>query len=231
MMRRERHLYSENSGSGPPLLFVHGWLNDLRVWDSMIDRLAQQFRCLAFDLPGHGRSRAPAKGTYGRERILEDIVSLLDGEEIDDAIVVGHSLGGYLGLALALSHPERVAGLALIGAGPGFRNPTSRADWNAAVLATAAKVDLPEGQEAISMHVDSQVIDGLDEIDAPSVVIVGERDKRFLASAKVLEKHLNVVSSVTVADAGHMVHVKAARAAATAIADAFAPGGARRSSG
>jgi pimeloyl-ACP methyl ester carboxylesterase len=62
--------------------------------------------------------------------------------------------------------------------------------------------------EEITLHIDSMVIDRLSEITVPAVVVVGERDKRFRASADVFARYLDVRDQIVVPDAGHMVHVK-----------------------
>ena len=69
-------------------------------------------------------------------------------------------------------------------------------------------MDIPEGSEGAALHVDSWVIDSLSEIKVPTLVIVGEYDKRFAASMAVFEKYLNVKTSLVVEDAGHLVHSK-----------------------
>ena len=122
------------------------------------------------------------------------------------AVLAGHSLGGYLSLAYALNKPDDVCGLVLAAAGPGFRKDEARQQWNASVDASAKKFDVPQGSEIISKHYDSWVIDSLGEIDVPALVIVGERDKRFAASAALFEKYLDVRTSVVVPDASHRVH-------------------------
>ena len=203
------------------MLFIHGWLNDTTVWDGVIEALAPTFRCLAVDLRGHGESSAAAPGDYGRDVVLDDLRHILDEYVGGPAILVGHSLGGYLALALAIEDPVRVRGLGLVAAGPGFRNPVSREQWNDSVAKIAAERDLPPGQEAISMHVDAMVMDRLGEITAPVAVIVGQHDKRFLASADVFDKHLDVRLRMVVPDKGHMVHVKAPSDVAQALAEAF----------
>lgn len=210
------------SGDGPTtLLFVHGWLNDLSVWDAVTEHLADRFRCIAVDLRGHGNSEATGDGNYGRDLVLDDLRRVLAEHRCEQAVIVGHSLGGYLALALAIESPELVSGLGLVAAGPGFRNPDSRDQWNDSVRATAAKSDIPAGQEQISMHVDAMVIDRLSEISAPVSVIVGERDKRFLVSADVFAKYLDVKQRCIVADAGHMVHLKKPDEVAEALAATF----------
>lgn len=204
------------------MLFIHGWLNDTTVWTGIIDELVDDFRCLAIDLRGHGGSEAAGAGNYGRELVLDDLRRVLDERDIESAILVGHSLGGYLSLALAIEDPARVAGLGLVAAGPGFRNPKSLEQWNDSVRELAAKRDLPDGMEAISMHVDAMVMDRLGEITVPAAVVVGERDKRFISSADVFDKYLNVASRVVVPDMGHMVHVKAPSAVAEVLRSVFA---------
>ena len=203
------------------LFFVHGFLNDAGVWTKVIDELDNDFRCIAVDLPGHGRSQGTGAGTYGRDQVLHDLRAVMDETDCGPAVMVGHSLGGYLSLAMAIEDPERVSGLGLVGAGPGFRSPTSREKWNDSVRTLVADRDLPDGMEVISMHVDSFVMDRIAEIEVPATVVVGERDKAFMASADVFEKNLNVAARTIVPGAGHMVHVKGAPAVAAALRDAF----------
>jgi pimeloyl-ACP methyl ester carboxylesterase len=132
-------------------------------------------------------------------------------------VLVGHSLGGYLSLAHTLDHPDDVAGLVLVATGPGFRKAEAREEWNASVRAAAGKMDQAAGVEEISLHVDSHVIDPLADIACPVLVLLGERDRRFAASAALFERDLDVRATVVVPDQGHMVHLKAAAECATAI--------------
>ncbi len=202
------HLHYDIAGDGFPVVFTTGWRNVGEVWGSAVDSLDGAARSLTWDLRGHGRSEVAPPGHYGRDYALDDLGRMIDVAG-RPAVLVGHSLGGYLSLAEAILSPERVAGLVLVAAGPGFRSRDSLEQWNDSVVAMAAKADdVPEGMEEISMHVDSLVIDRLAEIDVPAIVVVGERDKRFLASADVFAKHLDVRERIVVPDAGHMVHAK-----------------------
>ena len=170
----------------------------------------------AWDMRGHGRSGAARPGDYTRGHALADLGRVLDAVG-RPAILVGHSLGGYLSLAHAILSPGDVAALVLVGAGPGFRSVDSREQWNDMVRQMAAKADIPEGMEEISMHTDAMVMDRMTEIEAPVYTVVGARDKRFLASANVFDKNLNVLKRDEVPDAGHMVHVKVPGAVAEAV--------------
>ncbi|NNF53189.1 MAG: alpha/beta hydrolase [Acidimicrobiales bacterium] len=190
----------------PPIVFTHGWVDNSTVWNSVRRELGDR-TTMAWDLRGHGQSDSPPPGEYGREAVLADLQHVL-GQFDKPVVLAGHSLGGYLSLAYTLQHPEQVAGLALIASGPGFRNADAREQWNRAVDLSAAKLDLPAGSEEISKHTDSWVLDELGTITAPTVVIVGENDKRFQPAMKVFEAKLNVIHSAVIGGAGHSVHRK-----------------------
>lgn len=202
------HLHHDIAGAGVPVVFTHGWLNTGEVWSGVVAELGGAVRSLTWDLRGHGRSGVAPPGHYGRDHALADLSRMVEAAG-RPAVLVGHSLGGYLSLAQAILSPDDVAGLVLVAAGPGFRSDDSREQWNANVREmAAARDDVPEGQVEITEHVDALVIDRLGEIAVPVITLVGERDKRFLASADVFDKHLDVRERVTVPGAGHMLHAK-----------------------
>ncbi len=204
------------AGDGVPVVFTHGWLNTGDVWNGAIEALDGAVRSATWDMRGHGRSGAAAPGDYTRAHALADLDRVLDAVG-RPAILVGHSLGGYLSLAQAILKPDDVAALVLVGAGPGFRSDDSREKWNDMVRDMATKSDIPEGMEQISMHTDAMVMDRMTEITVPAYTVVGAKDKGFIASANVFDKNLNVVKRHEVPDMGHMVHVKAPAAVAEAV--------------
>lgn len=201
---------------GPPIIATTGWANDRSVWTPMVDDLSVDHTVTTWDLRGHGASAAPPPDEYTRAHALGDLAAVLDltGRP---AVLMGHSLGGFLSLAHAVDHPEDVAGLVLVATGPGFRKVEAREQWNESVRAAAAGMDLPPGVEEISMHHDAHVIDHLAEVQVPVLVLLGERDTRFAASAALFQRDLDVHESVVVADMGHMVHVKAPAECAAAV--------------
>ncbi len=216
-MTDELPLQIEVTGDGVPVVFTHGWLNTGEVWSGVIDELNGSVRSATWDLRGHGRSGVAPTGQYGREYALADLARVVETAG-RPAILVGHSLGGYLSLAHAILSPGDVAGLVLVAAGPGFRSDDSRNQWNANVQEMAAARDgIPDGQVEITEHVDALVIDRLGEITVPAITLVGERDKRFLASADVFDKYLDVRQRLTVPDAGHMLHAKQPKVIAEAV--------------
>ena len=201
-------IVGETKGTGPRVVCITGWANSRDVWSGLSENLCKDHQVTTWDLRGHGESGAPPPGNYDRKEALKDISAVLD-EVGRPCILVGHSLGGYLSLAYALEKPDEVSALVLVASGPGFRKAEAREEWNESVRQAAMKLDLAEGAEELSMHVDSYVIDHLDEIKAPTFLVLGERDKRFAASAAVFERYLDVKGTLIVPDTGHMVHVKA----------------------
>jgi pimeloyl-ACP methyl ester carboxylesterase len=104
-------LAAESTGSGPAVLLVHAGVTDQRSWAHVVDALSGH-RCLTYDARGYGRT------TYQREdgwSPAGDAVAVLDASDVDRAVVVGSSMGGRTSIDLALSHPERVRALVLIG--------------------------------------------------------------------------------------------------------------------
>ena len=114
-------------GHGPPIVFLHGngaMLDDLLL-SGVIDQAARGYRAVAFDRPGFGHSARPRgrKWTaFAQASILPEAFRLLG---IDRPIIVGHSWGTLVALALALDHPRHVAGLVLVS---GYYYPTARLD-------------------------------------------------------------------------------------------------------
>ncbi len=213
------------NGAIPPIVATHGWANDRSVWAPIVRELAGEPAVTTWDLRGHGESGIPLPGAYTRSHALADLAAVRDKSVSTDggpAVLMGHSLGGFLSLAHAVDRPDEVAGLVLVATGPGFRKAGARDQWNESVRESAVKIGVPPGSEEISMHFDSHVIDHLDEIQVPVLVLLGERDKRFAASASLFERDLNVRASVVVPDQGHMVHVKAPVECAAAIRHLFA---------
>lgn len=103
-----------DAGSGPQtVLLVHGLASNAGFWRYNIGELARHFRVIALDLPGYGKSQ---KGVYAYDMkfYAETIRKLLNDLNIDKVNFVGHSMGGQIGMTLAIEHPEMIDKLILL---------------------------------------------------------------------------------------------------------------------
>jgi pimeloyl-ACP methyl ester carboxylesterase len=108
-----RHLFYEESGRGPPLVFLGGLGGDHRAFSLALRYFGERYRALALDARDVGQSDR-ALTQYSTAEMAEDVAGWLDALEIPAAHVVGHSLGGLVAQELALRHAGRVRRLALV---------------------------------------------------------------------------------------------------------------------
>jgi pimeloyl-ACP methyl ester carboxylesterase len=112
-------LHVEELGSGPCLVFAHGFSLTQDAWHYQRRDLPDRFRCVFFDQRGHGRSGQPRRDDYSLEALARDLRAVLDWTGEERVVVVAHSMGGMATLKFAELFPEelgdRVAGLALVG--------------------------------------------------------------------------------------------------------------------
>lgn len=200
-------LHIEQLGQGPPLVLTHGVGASCATWSGQSPVLATRFALTCWDLRGHGQSERPEDPTcYSRDLALSDLQEVVESAGSGDPVVlVGHSLGGYLSMALSITQPSLVRGLVLIATGPGFRDPDAREKWNAGMSKVAAAFDLPSHVATIAEQPDSLVIDGVSSIKVPTLLLVGERDRRYHAGCEYLEKKLGA-TTIMIEGAGHLVH-------------------------
>ncbi|MBV6657835.1 MAG: alpha/beta fold hydrolase [Devosiaceae bacterium] len=104
--------FTDSGGDGPPLLFIHAYTTNGGLWDAMVARFAPSYRCITFDLPGHGKSD-PAELPDGIASLATLTVQVLDALDIERAHVCGLSIGGMVAQHLGLDHAARVRSLTL----------------------------------------------------------------------------------------------------------------------
>jgi 2-succinyl-6-hydroxy-2,4-cyclohexadiene-1-carboxylate synthase len=125
-------LHAEREGTGPAIVLVHGFTQTRDCWGPVTADLARDHQVVRVDAPGHGRSASIRAGLRTGGRLIAD--------QGGRATYVGYSMGARLCLHLALSNPELVAGLVLIGGTPGIEDATERAARAEQDRATAARV-------------------------------------------------------------------------------------------
>ncbi len=101
-------IYYERHGAGPALLFLHGAGSNAATWWQQLPVFMQRFTCITMDIRCFGRSVAPLEA-FEMRGLVDDCIAVLDALSIARVAVIGQSLGGMLGLRLALWHPQRIA--------------------------------------------------------------------------------------------------------------------------
>jgi pimeloyl-ACP methyl ester carboxylesterase len=189
------------------LILTHGFASSEECWAAQIAGLGDKFDVTTWKLPGHRSEegiRAPSADL--RREAIEELETLVCRTE-DRPYLVGHSLGGYLSLRFAISHPAAVRGLILIATGPGFRNQEQMALWNDSMDGTFTFSGM-DPQIATLIHMnDSLVMDGLSELQVPALLIVGAADRPAVQrGTKYLSERLPESSYLVVPDARHNPH-------------------------
>ena len=110
---KTEHPVHQDTGSGLPIILIHGLASDHNIWAGIISLLQENFRIISVDLRGHGSS-SKTSGLYSMELLSRDICSLLDSLNITQAHFIGHSMGGVVAQEIAINNPNRVISLTLI---------------------------------------------------------------------------------------------------------------------
>jgi len=119
-----QRLHYRDSGSGQPLLLLHGWGMSSAVFDEVSARLANRGRCLCLDLPGHGSS--PATAEFTLESLAGMVEALVVQMDLVKPVLLGWSLGGQVAQLVATRRQVTLAGLILVATTPRF---VAGADW------------------------------------------------------------------------------------------------------
>ena len=107
LARGNARLYYEDDGDGPAILMTHGFVASTGMWDGQVTAFRDAYRLVRWDMRGHGRTECPDDpSAYGQDITVADMVAILDHLEIDQAIIVGHSLGGFMSLRFNVMHPD-----------------------------------------------------------------------------------------------------------------------------
>lgn len=98
-------------GAGLPVVFLHGFCEDKSIWEDFTEPVLAHATTICIDLPNFGQSPAMPQATI--EKMAEAVIELLDFLGVEKCILVGHSLGGYVGLAVAEFYPDRLLGFVM----------------------------------------------------------------------------------------------------------------------
>ena len=128
----------EITGNGHPVVLIHSGGADLRLWTFLAPLLSKDYKVIAFDGRGAGKSPSPSKHTNYVEGVLE----IMDYLELNQPTLIGHSMGGQIATDFALNYPERVSKLVLIAPSlTGFPYSNEFEQYHINVLEAAPNID------------------------------------------------------------------------------------------
>ena len=238
-------LYYEQAGSGIPVVLIHGGFLDHHMWDGQFDLLAQRYRAIRYDVRAHGRSRADSVPFADQD----DLRQLLDALAVPRAVIVGLSMGGRIAIDFALTDPDRVAGLVLVGSGMSGFEPRSDEiagyirDLRAAIplgfpavfetfahwwcdgpyrepsdvdsVVRGRVLEMLAGSEQrwlysdLEQELDPPAIGRLEEIEVPTLAIVGTLDVPDIDQlAHLVDQQVPGAERVYIPDVAHMVNME-----------------------
>lgn len=226
-------IYYEDHGSGQPVVLTHGYAATSQMWGPQIEPLARECRLITWDMRGHGQTDSPEDAAaYSEAATVADLAALLRHLDVDRAVIGGLSLGGYMSLAFQLAHPEMTQALILCDTGPGYKNPQSRDGWNKTAytraerfeergleaLGRSAEVEASRGAHrsatglakaarGMLAQFDARVIESLDSITVPTLIIVGANDTPFINGSEYMAKKISNSRFVVIPDAGHAANI------------------------
>ena len=191
-------IHSVAAGSGPTIVFVHGWTCDTSSWREQMPAFDDAYRVIALDLPGHGQSGSPADGMFSMDLFARAVEAVREEAGADRIVLVGHSMGAPVIRRYALDFPEHVAGLVAVDGSLDIRGFGGRSGGPSALAVTTAMREnmirgmfVPETPAALQQHIldmmlgapeatasgamtamFSQRAEAGDVIDAPALAVV-----------------------------------------------------------
>lgn len=227
-------IYFEEHGNpaGAPVLLTHAYAATLQMWRPQFEALSA-YRVIGWDMRGHGGTDSPpAQEDYSEKHTVEDMAALLRHLGIERAVVGGLSLGGYMTLEFQLAHPEMVRALILCNTGPGYRKDEARAGWNDFATGYARRFE-ERGLEGLGRGIeidatrqyqrsaeglafagrgiltqrDANVMEHLEQIDVPTLIVLGADDERYKAGGEYMASKIPGARKVVIEQAGHAVNL------------------------
>jgi len=122
-------IFFQKSGKGKPVLLIHGFCETHEIWSEFAEKLSKRFEVFIVDLPGFGDSPLPS-APFSIQDVAGKLIGWIDRENIISPFLVGHSLGGYVALAMAKQAQEKMSGLCLFHSTPFPDNDDRKSNRN-----------------------------------------------------------------------------------------------------
>jgi pimeloyl-ACP methyl ester carboxylesterase len=174
-------LYYEEAGKGTAVVFVHEYAGDYRTWEAQMRHFSRAHRCVTYSQRGYPPSDVPSDGaSYSQTIARDDVIALMDALKIDQAHIVGHSMGAYTALHVGMLAPARCISVVAAGCGWGSTPDADKREEMKALAAETGKMFAEEGIAAAAAKY----------ADAPMRQAQKNKDPRGYAEfARMLAEH------------------------------------------
>lgn len=129
---RDKKIDYSKKGEGKTIVFLHGYLEAAIVWEQLENYFSKNFTTICIDLPGHGNSEL-IDDVQTMELMAEAVNTVLENENISEATIIGHSMGGYVALELYSKYPNMVSGLCLFHSTP-FADDQQKIEYRTQII-------------------------------------------------------------------------------------------------
>ena len=235
LKRSDGQIYYHTTGSGEPVVFIHGFSLDRTMWQKQVAFFRNKYQVITYDVRGFGKSSLP-NGSYSH---ADDLQALLQRLDIQKAHLVGLSMGGRIAINFALDYPDKVISLTLIDAAlEGYAGTIDRRihskkrdlqkakeNWLSHQLFAHSQKKPEVAKQLYRMveqysgwhwfHIDSQIknklaaIHRLHIISHPTMALVGEHDLTdFQSISTILASKIPNAQKRTILEAGHMANME-----------------------
>ena len=165
---KETQIHFTSFGQGEPMLLLHGFLENSSMWESLQKELSKTYSIYALDLPGHGHTDAIGY-IHTMEEYAALVLAFAEFQKLDSFSLIGHSMGGYVALALAELHSEKIKKLVLLNSSPLADSDSKKIERDRAItmiqkypeafVRMAVKhLFLPKDQKRLSSEIDIAIL-------------------------------------------------------------------------
>ena len=201
------NFYESKNQSKQLLVMLHGFISDATTYHSHIERLVEHTNVLTIDLPGHGLDTSSMDEVWDFPFITRQLDEVLIQYQTYDVFLLGYSMGGRVALYYAIHGNETLSGLLLVSTSAGIQNETDKVE-RAQVDAARAKVLEIAGLDIFVNDWEKLPLFRSQYNLAPEIILVGEKDKKFVQIGQQLENHLQDSHKVQISNVGHTIHVE-----------------------
>lgn len=180
---------------GHAIVLLHGFLEDMSMWDYFVDKLSKTYRVITIDLPGFGESDC-LDGPHSMDNLAHVVEEVLDHCQIEQYLLIGHSMGGYVTLAFAALFPEKLKGICLFHSHALGDSPEQQINRDRVI----AVVEADKGNFIFSFFPDlfakeniPSFMDEIDDLHDKAMKLSPEAIIKSLEGMKKRESHLDVL--------------------------------------